>query len=456
MRKLWFVFVALGVLLLALLLAVSVHAQDNEGDPNAFQMPYPNYFIADNDCHSDGWGAWCALDPNSIPDGGPLFSPITGVVIAKGENDGYTNTYICLQNNRWRVCMLHGLYNLVNLDDWVTIGQQLGTEASIGNSTGAHTHLSVYDRSLGAWIDPRTALSGSNAGFTASSDQSQDTSIHPQPGPVNWSTIGVEAPGKFLPEITATPPLAQEIREYWQATYIQNENPLRTYLSDIHWIWFVLLTVCLLILMGSRGSRHWWPLWLVLLAIAVISFIWSRLPSAQQIVLPDPPPRLSDVEVELVLPDPPSGSHTYGGECLIYGSYPQSILQWCSLITQYALEYGHDPNLIAAVMLQESGGQAEILSHSGAVGLMQIMPRDGVAAGFMCTNGPCFSNRPTVEELNNPEFNVQFGTRMLAGLINRTGNVRDALKSYGPMDVGYNYADKVLGIYQSHIPQETP
>jgi hypothetical protein len=31
-------------------------------------------------------------------------------------------------------------------------------------------------------------------------------------------------------------------------------------------------------------------------------------------------------------------------------------------------------------------------------------------------------------------------------LFSRFGNMRDALKSYGPMDVGYSYADKVLAI----------
>lgn len=101
-------------------------------------------------------------------------------------------------------------------------------------------------------------------------------------------------------------------------------------------------------------------------------------------------------------------------------------------------------------MLQESGGNPKAYSHSGAVGLMQIMPRDGIAASFMCINGPCFGSRPTIKELEDPEFNIEFGTRMLSGLISKYGNVRDALKFYGPMDVGYNYADKVLAIYENH------
>jgi soluble lytic murein transglycosylase-like protein len=53
-------------------------------------------------------------------------------------------------------------------------------------------------------------------------------------------------------------------------------------------------------------------------------------------------------------------------------------------------------------------------------------------------------------ELYDPEFNVRYGTGMLAGLVNRHGNLREALRSYGPGDAGYTYADKVLAIYSAH------
>jgi soluble lytic murein transglycosylase-like protein len=68
----------------------------------------------------------------------------------------------------------------------------------------------------------------------------------------------------------------------------------------------------------------------------------------------------------------------------------------------------------------------------------------------MCQNGPCFSNRPSTEELKDPEFNVKYGTRMLAGLLSRNGTLREALKSYGPMNVGYFYADKVMAIFERY------
>lgn len=136
--------------------------------------------------------------------------------------------------------------------------------------------------------------------------------------------------------------------------------------------------------------------------------------------------------------------------CNMSSKFPKSIQQWCGLITQSADKFGIEPDLIAALIWQESGGKADAYSQSGAVGLMQVMPRDGLAASFMCSSGPCFSNRPSTQQLLDPEFNINYGSKMLDGLIKRQGNIRDALKSYGPMNVGYTYADKVLSIYHRY------
>lgn len=136
--------------------------------------------------------------------------------------------------------------------------------------------------------------------------------------------------------------------------------------------------------------------------------------------------------------------------CKVSRSYPEKILQWCDLITKFGRNTGLDPDLIAALIWQESGGNPQAYSKSGAVGLMQVMPKDGIASSFMCQTGPCFRNRPSIEELQDPKFNVKYGTGMLANLLGRYGDIRVALKYYGPMDVGYTYADKVLGIYNSY------
>jgi len=99
--------------------------------------------------------------------------------------------------------------------------------------------------------------------------------------------------------------------------------------------------------------------------------------------------------------------------------------------------------MLAVLIFWESGGDQNAVSSDGAIGLMQVMPRDGIAASFQCPNGPCFVNRPTMEELKDPNFNVEYGSKMLAGLINKYGSVREGLLHYGPMYVGYSYADNI-------------
>ena len=144
---------------------------------------------------------------------------------------------------------------------------------------------------------------------------------------------------------------------------------------------------------------------------------------------------------------------TNGGsdtKCQISNKYPAEILQWCGLITKQAKRHNLDPDLLAALIWQESGGNPTAYSRSGAVGLMQVMPRDGIAASFTCVAGPCFANRPSIQELQDPQFNVKYGAGMLAGLVKKHGDTREALKSYGPMDVGYYYADIVLGIFKNY------
>lgn len=119
------------------------------------------------------------------------------------------------------------------------------------------------------------------------------------------------------------------------------------------------------------------------------------------------------------------------------------------MIIQSASVTGLDANLIAAVIQVESAGNPDAYSYSGAVGLMQVMPRDGVAANFHCINGPCFASRPGMDELFEPEFNIRYGSNLLAGYISKNNTLRDGLFAYGPAGVGYGYADQVLEVYQS-------
>ncbi len=188
----------------------------------------------------------------------------------------------------------------------------------------------------------------------------------------------------------------------------------------------------------------------IIFASTTVIFLTQALYSPDQMVLAS-----SEVpELELEPIDQPAGLliqvESGKTDCSIPARYTQEILQWCQPIEQYAQYYGLDPKLIAAVMLQESGGNPDAYSKSGAVGLMQVMPRDGMAAEFMCINGPCFSARPSMEELFDPYFNIDFGTGLLSGLISRYGSLREGLRAYGPMDRGYYYSDLVLEIYESY------
>ena len=155
-------------------------------------------------------------------------------------------------------------------------------------------------------------------------------------------------------------------------------------------------------------------------------------------------------EVQPAVVEQSSAEEIKTENCQIAGSYPAEVRNWCDWVMASAQSYGLEANLIAAVMLQESGGNPQAYSQSGAVGLMQVMPRDGIAADFMCVNGPCFSARPCMDELFDPQFNIDYAARMLSGLINQKGNLREALLAYGPMDIGYRYADIVLSIYQNY------
>jgi len=136
--------------------------------------------------------------------------------------------------------------------------------------------------------------------------------------------------------------------------------------------------------------------------------------------------------------------------CSLGGKYPEEIVKWCSLIETYATKNGLTANLLAAVILQESGGNPQAYSSDGAVGLMQVMSRDGLAASFNCPAGPCFARRPSMDQLFDPEFNIAYGSEMLAGLIQKYKSTREGLKYYGPSGVGYHYADTVLAIFMNY------
>ncbi len=116
-------------------------------------------------------------------------------------------------------------------------------------------------------------------------------------------------------------------------------------------------------------------------------------------------------------------------------------------IQALANEYGIDPLLVEAVVLQESGGNSNAKSSVGAEGLMQLMP--GTAAG-LGVNNPY-----------DPVQNLKGGIQYLLDMLNEFhGNVQLALaaynagpyavKQYGgipPYQETQNYVRDVLSLY---------
>ncbi len=100
------------------------------------------------------------------------------------------------------------------------------------------------------------------------------------------------------------------------------------------------------------------------------------------------------------------------------------------IIFRAGVEQGVDPRLLHAVIWQESKYKPAALSHAGAQGLMQLMP--ATAERFNCHNR------------NDPEANIEAGTKYLRWLLKRfNGDVSLALAGY---NAGEGAVDKHAGV----------
>ena len=102
------------------------------------------------------------------------------------------------------------------------------------------------------------------------------------------------------------------------------------------------------------------------------------------------------------------------------GSWDQQILRvvypfpYRELVRREAEEWGVDPYMLAAIIRQESAFKADIVSHAGAIGLMQVMPPTG--AELARTHGP---SGFTKESLTKPEVNLHLGAAFFVDMSHR-------------------------------------
>ncbi len=100
-------------------------------------------------------------------------------------------------------------------------------------------------------------------------------------------------------------------------------------------------------------------------------------------------------------------------------------LRYEQIVLGHAAHYDLDPALLAAVIYQESRFRADARSSSGAIGLMQLMPKtaQGIADH---TGGTHFR----LSDLGNPEINVRYGAWYLRHLMQKYGSEKLALAAY--------------------------
>ena len=143
-------------------LAALPAASTPSGDPLAFAAPYTNYTLTQGP-HGQSYGH-LAIDL-AAGRGAPILSPINGGITGN-YTDQYGNTTLVIENDVYRVLLLHGDYFL-QVGNEVKLGDQVGTESNHGYTTdmagnrcygrencGNHTHLNVFDKRTGANANP--------------------------------------------------------------------------------------------------------------------------------------------------------------------------------------------------------------------------------------------------------------------------------------------------------------
>ena len=111
-------------------------------------------------------------------------------------------------------------------------------------------------------------------------------------------------------------------------------------------------------------------------------------------------------------------------------------LRYEQIVVGHAENYRLEPQLLAAVIYQESKFDADAVSRSGAVGLMQLLPAtaQGIADR---TGGSGWHER----DLLDPELNVRYGSWYLRHLLDKYDDERTALAAY---NAGQHNVDRWL------------
>jgi soluble lytic murein transglycosylase len=111
-------------------------------------------------------------------------------------------------------------------------------------------------------------------------------------------------------------------------------------------------------------------------------------------------------------------------------------LKYEKQIAASAARHRVNPYLIAAVIDAESSWRPAERSSAGAVGLMQLLPE---TARDLARSGAVDGIQYPVNDLTNPEVNIEYGTAYLRYLVNRYHEIETALAAY---NAGLRHADR--------------
>ena len=134
-------------------------------DTDIIASPYDHYELTQGP-HGFTYGQM-AVDI-SAGKGAVIRSPINGWVTALFVDD-LGNTTLIIENDHYQIMMLHGLFDVTE-GEQVSLGQPVGVESNQGNTKdalgrscrgrdcGYHLHLNIFDKLLGANVNPLELL----------------------------------------------------------------------------------------------------------------------------------------------------------------------------------------------------------------------------------------------------------------------------------------------------------
>ncbi len=99
------------------------------------------------------------------------------------------------------------------------------------------------------------------------------------------------------------------------------------------------------------------------------------------------------------------------------GTTRQKINKLRPYVNQYAKQYSLPPELILAVIEQESSFNPLAISPKNGVGLMQLVPQEGGRAAYHFSERK--SGTPSLQELQDPKTNIRLGTAYLRLLLDK-------------------------------------